>query len=101
SEREALAVVEPLGESGARPEAENQPAIQPEPKSDESLPAQRESGPALDLSLCRRDAEVPTELDRSTSLAAVETLRVAGRDVAGSSGGHSELLPDEGAAGGG
>jgi transposase len=27
-----------------------------------------------------------TELDRSTSLAAVETLREAGRDVAGSSG---------------
>src|ERR1017187_2079028 len=34
-------------------------------------------------------------------MAALETLREAGRDAPRSPGGHSQLLPDEGAAGGG
>ena len=48
---EALVVAEPLGESGRGPEAATQPTLQPESKSDESLPAQREPGPAVELSL--------------------------------------------------
>src|ERR1019366_7007472 len=40
-------------------------------------------------------------LGRSTSLAALATVRKAGRDAPRSPGGHSQLLPHEGAAGSG
>jgi Transposase/Helix-turn-helix domain of transposase family ISL3/zinc-finger of transposase IS204/IS1001/IS1096/IS1165 len=90
---------EPVGESGVRAEATTQPTLQPEPKSNEGLPAQREPGPAMELPLRRGDVEISPELDRSTSLATPEGIRETRPDVAESLGGDSELLPDQGAAG--
>ena len=48
---QALAAADPLAASDREQKAATQRTVCPEPESDESLPAQRESGPAVDLSL--------------------------------------------------
>src|SRR5262249_27862234 len=93
-EGEALAAAEPLGEPQHREETAAESTFPVESPSDESLLAQRELEPAVGIPLRGRDAALPAELDRSTSLAASEAFREAGRNAAGSPGRHSELLPN-------
>ncbi len=55
-EGQALAIAEPMGEPGERQEAAVESAVRAEPAGAESVPAQGEPGPAVDLSLRRRHA---------------------------------------------
>jgi Transposase len=65
----------------------------------QSLHSQRNSGPTMDLPLRRRDAELPPTVDRSASVARFGALPETGKDAAGASGRHPELLSNEGSLG--
>lgn len=82
-----------------RQEAAVESVVRAQPAGHESVSVEGELRPAVDLPLRRRDASVLTKLDRSITLAAAWALRKAGPDVAGSSGGHSQLLPHQGGQG--
>ena len=79
-----------------REETAAEPTLPVESPGDESLLAEREFESAVGVPLRGCNAAVPTELDRSTSLATPETLRKAGWDVARPSRRYSELLPHAG-----
>src|SRR5579872_2963347 len=84
--------------TGAQRGELNRP-VSTEPAHLQGLPAQRELGLALGLSLRRRCVQLPAEMDGSTEVAAIDSVREAGRHAAETSGGHSELLPDQGSLG--
>jgi hypothetical protein len=65
----------------------------------QGLSTQRESGSPLDVPLRRGHVAISPRLDRPTPLATTPALSEIGGDAAGPSGGHPELLSDEGAVG--
>src|SRR5260370_10829833 len=73
-----------------------EPAVPTEPACLQGLPAQRELGEALGLSLRRRHVQLSTEMDGSTEVAAINSVQEVVRHAAEAPGGHSELLPDQG-----
>src|ERR1035438_2429235 len=99
-ERQTLAAVEQMGQPDGRQAPRAEPTLRSQPESVQGLHPQREPGPAVDVPLRRRDAELPATVDRSTPVAASGPLPETGADVAGSPRRHSELLPEEGATGG-
>jgi hypothetical protein len=66
-----------------------------EPAHSQSLPAEGEPLAFVGFPLRRRHAALPAEMDRPVALAAAETDGETSPDVAGSSRGYFELLPDE------
>src|SRR5260370_24436237 len=91
-----MVVDEPMEEPDQRAARGIEPAVPAEPARLQGLPDQRELGTALGLSLRRRHVQLSGEMDGSTEVAAVDSVREAGRHAAEAPGGHSELLPDQG-----
>src|SRR5437763_12086688 len=90
---------QPLGgdrEPGKEPRRCSEPAIPVESTSVQSLLTQRKSGESLGLPLRGRHAELPAEVDRSTTMAAFALLPEARGDAAQTPRWDSELLPDQG-----
>src|SRR5437588_8758527 len=73
-----------------------EPAVPTQPARLQGLPAQRELGEALELSLRRRHVQLSREMDGSNEVAAIDSVREVGRHAAEGPGGHSKLLPDQG-----
>src|ERR1700694_4834788 len=72
-----------------------EPAVPTEPAGLQGLPAQRELGEALGLSLRRRHVQLSTEMDGPTEVAVIDSVREACRHAGEAPRGHSELLPDQ------
>jgi Transposase/Helix-turn-helix domain of transposase family ISL3/zinc-finger of transposase IS204/IS1001/IS1096/IS1165 len=72
-----------------------------EPAHSQSLPPQGESFAFVGFQLRRSHVALSAEMDRPVALAAAETHGETSPNVAGSSRGDLELLPDEGTDGGG
>ncbi len=89
-------LLEPLEEPGQEPTRRSEPGVPSESASVQSLPAQRKSGTALGLPLRGRHAELPAEVDRSTTMAALALLSEARGHAAQTPRRDSELLPDQG-----
>src|ERR1035438_2773378 len=87
---------EPVEEPDCCATRRTQPAVPTEPARVQSLPSQRELREALGLSLRRRDAQLPAEVDGPTEVATAEAVRRTRRHAAEASGGDLELLPDQG-----
>src|SRR5205807_6781537 len=78
------------------PTRRSEPGVPSESAGIQSLPAQRKSGKALGLPLRGRHAELPTEVDRSTTMAALALLPETRGHAAQTPRRDSELLPDQG-----
>src|SRR5580704_5765119 len=96
-QREEVVADEPMEEPDSSAARRTQPAVPTEPTRVQSLSAQRKLGETLGLSLRRRDAQLPAEMDGSTEMATAETVRRTRRHAAEASGRDLELLPDQGA----
>src|ERR1700691_4740096 len=76
-----MATDEPVEEPDCFATRRTQPAVPTEPARVQSLPSQRELGEALGLSLRRRDAQLPAQVDGPTEGATADSLRGIGRDL--------------------
>src|SRR6516165_8346080 len=85
-----------MGQSDSRSASGVESTFRSQPESVQGLHSQRDSGPAMDLPLRRRDAELPATVDRSASVATSGALPETGKDAAEASGRHPELLSHEG-----
>ena len=83
-------------EPGKEPTRRSEPAFPTEPASVQGLLAQRKSGKALGLPLRWRHAELPAEVDGSTTMAALALLSEARGHADQPPRRDSELLPDQG-----
>src|SRR5262249_19391950 len=74
------------------------PPVPAEPSGFQSLPAERESGEAMDLPLPRgHAAQLPEQVNRATEVAAAGSVSENPRDAAEAPGQARELLRDPGA----
>src|ERR1019366_7747809 len=95
-QRQKVVADEPLEESNPSPARRTQPVVPTEPACLQSLHAQGELGKALELSLRRRDVQLPAEVDGPTEVAASDSLRGTRQHAADAPGGRPELLQDQG-----
>src|ERR1700691_6715968 len=70
-----VATDEPVEEPDCFATRRTQPAVPTEPVRVQSLPSQRELGEALGLSLRRRDAQLPAQVDGPTEVETAEAVR--------------------------
>src|SRR6516164_4795196 len=95
-QREEVVAAESLEEPDTEKPRGIEPAVPAEPAGLQSLPAERESGAAMDLPLPRGHAQLPEPVDRATEVAAAGSVPGTRRDAAEARGRHRELLRDQG-----
>src|ERR1700730_17423414 len=94
-QREKMVADESMEEPDAAATRGFEPVVPTEPAYVQGLHYQRGLGEALGLSLRRRDAQLPAEMDGPTEVAAAHSLRGTRRHAGKASGGDLELLPDQ------
>src|SRR5450631_2155864 len=95
-QRQEVVANEPVEEPDGSPARGIKPVVPTEPTCLQSLPSQREPGEALELSLRRRDVQLPAQVDGPTEVATANAVRGTRRHVVEASGGNPELLQDQG-----
>src|SRR6516165_2485021 len=95
-QREEVVAAESLEEPDTGKPRGIEPAVPAEPAGLQSLPAERESGAAMDLPLPRGHAQLPDQVDGATEVAAAGSVQGTRRDAAKARGRHRELLREQG-----
>src|SRR5438132_10964285 len=93
-----MAAVEPLDQPDGNAPWGTEPAVPDEPPDFQSVSPERKPGAVVGLPLRRRHDQLPAEVDGSTEMAAADSLREAGRDVAQAPRWHRPRLPDQGSS---